>query len=208
MQSENKQQRALPSPSVDVPADQNAPTGARHTAVVAGGCFWCIEGVFRQLDGVFEVVSGYAGGTRETADYESVCTGRTGHAEAVKITYDPSRITFGQLLRVLFSVIDPTTKNRQGPDSGPQYRSAIFYESEDQRRVAQAYIDQLNAAKAFPRPIVTTVEPLRPDGFYPAEDYHQDYVACHMNNPYIVHEALPKVAKVRAAFPDAVKPAQ
>jgi peptide-methionine (S)-S-oxide reductase len=198
----------LPSPTVDLQADQNATPGAKHTAVLAGGCFWCVEGVFRQLDGVSEVVSGYAGGTRETANYEAVCTGRTAHAEAARLTYDPSKITFGQLLRVLFTVIDPTTKNRQGPDSGPQYRSAIFYENEDQRRVAQAYIEQLDAAKIFPRPIATTLEPLPPGGFYPAEAYHQDYVACNPRNPYIVHEALPKVAKVRAAFPDAVKPAR
>jgi peptide-methionine (S)-S-oxide reductase len=196
----------LPTPAVDLIADQDPKAGKSHSAVLAGGCFWCIEGVFRQLAGVSEVVSGYAGGTRETADYESVCTGRTNHAEAIKITYEPSKITFGQLLRVLLTVIDPTTKNRQGPDSGPQYRSAIFFENEDQRRVAQAYIDQLNAAKIFPRPIVTTIEPLKPDGFYPAEAYHQNYVACNMRNPYIVHEALPKMAKARAAFPDAVKP--
>jgi peptide-methionine (S)-S-oxide reductase len=196
----------LPPPAVDLPADKDVTSGARHTAVFAGGCFWCIEGVFRQLNGVIEVVSGYAGGTKETADYESVCTGRTGHAEAVKITYDPSVVTFGELMRVLFTIIDPTTKDRQGPDAGTQYRSAIFYETEDQRRVAQAYIDQLNAAKLFSRPIVTTLEPLSRDGFYAAEGYHQNYTACHLNNPYIVQQALPKIAKARAAFGDAVKP--
>ena len=196
----------LPLPAVDLPADKDAPGGARHTAVFAGGCFWCIEGVFRQLNGVIEVVSGYAGGTKETADYESVCSGSTGHAEAVKITYDPATITFGGLLRVLFTIIDPTTKNRQGPDAGTQYRSAIFFESEDQRRVAQAYIDQLNAAKVFSRPIVTTLEALTADGFYPAEGYHQNYTACHLSNPYIVQQALPKIAKARAAFGDSVKP--
>lgn len=199
---------ALPNPAIDLSSDQTASAGTLRSAVFAGGCFWCIEGVFRQLAGVSEVVSGYAGGTRETADYESVCTGRTAHAEAVKVSYDPSRITYGELLRVLFTVIDPTTKNRQGPDSGPQYRSAIFYESEEQRRVAQAYIDQLDAAKIFPRPIVTTLEALPAGGFYPAEAYHQDYVACNPRHPYIVHEALPKVAKVRAAFADGVKPVE
>jgi peptide-methionine (S)-S-oxide reductase len=197
----------LPAPNVDLSADKDAKPGELHTAVVAGGCFWCVEGVFRQLNGVTAAVSGYAGGSKETADYETVCTGVTAHAEAVKLTYDPSKITYGQLLRALFTVIDPTTKNRQGPDSGTQYRSAIFYENDDQRRVAQAYIDQLNAAKVFPYPIVTTLEPLKPDAFYPAEAYHQDYVACHLNNPYIVHEALPKVEKIRSAMPDAVKPA-
>lgn len=196
----------LPLPNVDLPADQNAKPGELHTAIVAGGCFWCIEGVFDQLDGVTKAVSGYAGGTRQTANYETVCTGATGHAESVKITYDPSKITYGQLLRVLFTVIDPTTRDRQGPDEGTQYRSAIFYENEDQRRVAQAYIDQLNAAAIFQAPIVTTLEPLKPDAFYPAEGYHQNYVACHLNNPYVIQEALPKVAKVRQAFPEAVKP--
>lgn len=197
----------LPNPALDLSSDQNPSPGARRSAILAGGCFWCIEGVFRQLSGVSQVVSGYAGGTPETADYQSVCTGRTAHAEVVKVVYDPAKITFGQLLRVLFTVIDPTTRDRQGPDSGPQYRSAIFCETDEQRRVAQAYIDQLNAARIFPRAIVTTIEPLTAEGFYAAEAYHQDYVACNMRNPYIVHEALPKVAKVRAAFADAVKPA-
>jgi peptide-methionine (S)-S-oxide reductase len=192
----------LPDPIVDLAADKNAKPGDLHTAVVAGGCFWCIDGVFRQMNGVTEVVSGYAGGSKETADYETVSTGVTGHAEAVKVTYDPAKITYGQLLRVLFTVIDPTTKNRQGPDSGTQYRSAIFYENPDQKNVAEAYIKQLDETKTFPAPIVTTLEPLKTDAFYPAEAYHQNYVACHLNNPYVQYESLPKIAKAREAFPD------
>jgi len=197
----------LPAPAVDLPADAGAKPGELHTAVVAGGCFWCIEGVYDQLAGVKTAVSGYAGGAKSTADYETVCTGTTGHAESVKITYDPSKITYGQLLRVLFTVIDPTTKNRQGPDHGTQYRSAIFYENDDQKKVAEAYIKQLDDARIFPRPIVTTLEPLKPDEFYPAEGYHQNYVACHLNNPYVRQEAIPKVEKVREKFKDQVKPA-
>lgn len=196
----------LPMPAVDLVADKSAKPGELHTAVVAGGCFWCIEGVFRQLKGVTDATSGYAGGTKETANYEATCSGNTGHAESVKITYDPAKITYGQLLRVLFTVIDPTTKDRQGPDRGHQYRSAIFYENDDQKRVAEAYIKQLDAAKIFPRPIVTTLEPLKPDAFYPAEAYHQNFVACHLNHPYIVQEALPKVEKVREKFKDQTKP--
>ena len=196
----------LPAPAMDLPVDVNAKPGQLHEAILAGGCFWCIDGVFRQLDGVTSVVSGYAGGSKSTADYETVCTGVTGHAESVKITYDPTKITYGKLLQVLFTVIDPTTKDRQGPDSGTQYRSAIFYENEDQKKVAAAYIAQLDARHIFPRPIVTTLEPLKPDAFYPAEAYHQNYVACHLRNPYIQYEALPKIAKLRAAFPDKLKP--
>ncbi|MDB5332679.1 MAG: peptide methionine sulfoxide reductase [Phycisphaerales bacterium] len=198
----------LPPPAVDLQADKDAKPGEVHTIVLAGGCFWCIEGVFDQLSGVKSAASGYAGGTKETANYEAVCTGRTSHAEAVKVTYDPSKITYGQLLRVLFTVIDPTTKDRQGPDSGTQYRSAVFYENDDQKKVAEAYIKQLDAAKVFDKPIVTTLEPLKADGFYKAEDYHQNYVACHLRNPYVVQEALPKVDKVREKFKDQVKPAE
>ncbi len=196
----------LPAPAVDLQTDQNPKSGELHTAVFAGGCFWCVEGVFDQLDGVKTAVSGYAGGSKATADYETVCTGTTGHAESVKITYDPSKITYGQLLRVLFTVIDPTTKDRQGPDAGTQYRSTIFYENDDQKKVAEAYIKQLDAAGVFPDPIVTTLEPLKPDAFYPAEDYHQKYLVCHLHNPYIMREGLPKVAKVREKFADKVKP--
>ena len=195
----------LPDPVVDLAADKNAKPGEFHTAVVGGGCFWCIDGVFRQMKGVTEVVSGYAGGSKETADYETVCTGTTGHAESVKITYDPTKITYGQLLRILFTVIDPTTKDRQGPDAGTQYRSAIFYENDDQKNVAKAYIAQLDAAKIFPYPIVTTLEPLKPAAFYPAEAYPQNYVACHLNNPYVQYESLPKIAKAREAFPNQVQ---
>ena len=196
----------LPMPAVDLAADANGKTDETHTLIVAGGCFWCIEGVFDQLDGVKSAVSGYAGGNKATANYEAVCTGETGHAESVKITYDPRKITYAQLLRVLFTVIDPTTKDRQGPDAGTQYRSAIFYQDEDQKNVAAAYIKQLDATHIFPRPIVTTLEPLKLDAFYPAEDYHQNYVACHLNNPYVRGVALPKVDKVREHFKDQVKP--
>jgi peptide-methionine (S)-S-oxide reductase len=196
----------LPAPALDLPADKNAKAGEMHTAVFAGGCFWCVEGVFRQIKGVTAAVSGYAGGSKETANYERVCTGLTGHAESVKITYDPSKVTYGQLLRVLFTAIDPTTKNSQGPDFGPQYRSAVFYENDDQKKVAEAYIKQLDDAKVFPHPIVTTLEPLKSEAFYAAEGYHQNYVACHLNNPYITQVALPKVEKVREKFKDQVKP--
>ena len=205
----NRAQAAeLPAAAIDLAADSNTAAlkpGETHEIVVAGGCFWCIDGVFRQLEGVTNVVSGYAGGAKETADYETVCTGMTGHAESVKITYDPRKITYAGLLRVLFTVIDPTTKDRQGPDAGTQYRSAVFYENDDQQHVAAAYIKQLDDAKAFPSPIVTTLEPLQPDHFYPAEAYHQNYVACHLNQSYIVYEALPKIAKVRTKFKDQLK---
>jgi peptide-methionine (S)-S-oxide reductase len=195
----------LPLPKTDLAADQNPVAGDKHLAIFAAGCFWCVEGVFRQLRGVTEVVSGYAGAGPETANYEAVCTGATGHAEAVQIAYDPSTITYGELLRVFFATHDPTTRNRQGPDAGTQYRSAIFYLDEDQRTVAQGYIRQLDDAKAFARPVVTTLEPLKAGAFYPAEDYHQDYITCNMDNPYIRHHALPKVEKVRKRFKDKVK---
>jgi peptide-methionine (S)-S-oxide reductase len=197
----------LPAPAMDLPADLNAKPGETHDAIVAGGCFWCIDGVFRQLDGVTAVVSGYAGGAKSTANYETVCSGTTGHAESVKITYDPAKITYGRLLQVLFTVIDPTTKDRQGPDAGTQYRSAVFYENDEQKMVAAAYIQQLDATHLFPAPIVTTLEPLKPDAFYPAEDYHQNYVACHLHNSYIQYEALPKIDKLRSAFPNSLKAA-
>ncbi len=190
----------LPAPREDV---AEPPAGGEATAVLAGGCFWCVEAVFEQLEGVKDVVSGYAGGTADTADYRSVSSGRTGHAEAVKITYDPSKITYGELLRVFFATHDPTTLNRQGPDTGPQYRSAVFYADEQHRRIAQAYIDQLTEAGAFDRPIVTTLEPLT--GFYQAEAYHQDYAAENPDQPYIRHHARPKVDKVRKQFGDRIK---
>jgi len=177
-----------------------------RTAIFAGGCFWCIEGAFRQLNGVIEATSGYAGGKKETANYDAVCTGTTGHAEAVRITYDPSIISYGELLRVFFSIHDPTTLNRQDPDEGPQYRSAIFYLDDAQKAAAQSYIQQIEKAKVFPDPIVTALEPITPDKFYPAEDYHQNYVACHLKNPYVQYHALPLVEKVRSQFKDRLKP--
>lgn len=173
-------------------------------AVFAGGCFWCVEAVFRQLDGVVEAISGYSGGTARTANYKAVMTKRTGHAEAVKIVYDPEKISYEQLLRVHFATHDPTTLNRQGPDVGPQYRSAIFFADQQEKEIAAAFIADLNEAKVFPRPIVTKLEPLK--AFYPAEDYHQDFVVCNPQHPYVLNVALPKVQKVRQQFSDLVKP--
>lgn len=178
--------------------------GQRAEAVFAGGCFWCVEAVFEELDGVYEAVNGYAGGSKETANYEAVCTGATGHAEAVKIIYDPAKISYEKLLEVHFNTHDPTTLNRQGNDSGPQYRSAIFYANDKEKELAQAFIDDLNSSKHFSRPIVTTLEPLK--AFYPAEAYHQNYACQNPRQPYISHIALPKVEKVRAKYKDLVKP--
>src|SRR5947208_6667558 len=184
---------AIPAPVVDAP---RASIAAKQTAVLAGGCFWGVQAVFQHVKGVITATSGYSGGRAKTAEYELVSTGETGHAESVKIVYDPSQITYGQLLRVFFSVAhDPTQLNRQGPDEGSQYRSAIFYNSDEQRRIADAYIAQLDNAKAFPRPIVTQVAPLK--GFYAAEAYHQNYAANHPHNPYIVYNDAPKVAHLR-----------
>ena len=189
---------SLPSPSVD---DALAASKGQQTAVFAGGCFWGIQAVFAHLKGVIRSTSGYSGGTAATATYEKVCSGRTGHAEAVEVVYDPSEITYGKLLQVLFSVAhDPTELNRQGPDVGTQYRSAIFYTSDDQKRIALAYVDQLNQAKVFLRPIATQIVAL--DAFYPAEEYHQDYVEQNPNNMYIVINDLPKVAQLRKQFPE------
>src|SRR5215510_1123418 len=163
------------------PVKDAAPATAPQSAVLAGGCFWGVEAVFERLKGVTDVVSGFAGGSKATAHYEVVSLGMTGHAESVRITYDPAQISYGQLLRVFFAVAhDPTQLNRQGPDEGTQYRSSIFYTDEEQKQVAQGYIQQLDAAKVFKRPIVTKVVPL--EGFYPAEAYHQDYAALHPNN--------------------------
>ena len=182
----------FPDPAIDA-----TPASGDATAVLAGGCFWCVEAVYLQLDGVHSVKSGYAGGTAETADYETVCSGTTGHAEAVEIRYDPTKLTYGKLLKVFFSIAhDPTTRDRQGPDVGRQYRSAIFYADDEQKRVADAYIDQLNKAKVFDRPIVTEVVPL--ERFFEAETYHQDYAARNPLNPYIVINAQPKVRKLRS----------
>ncbi len=193
---------SFPDPAVDLPADGST----ERTAVLAGGCFWCTEAVFKELAGVTGVRPGYAGGTAETADYRTVCSGTTGHAEAIAVTYDPARISYGALLKVFFSVAhDPTQLNRQGNDRGPQYRSAVFYADADEKRVVEAYIAQLDAAGAFPAPIVTTVEPL--DAFYEAEDYHFDYAARNPMQPYIVHISVPKVEKLRKTYPERLKPA-
>jgi peptide-methionine (S)-S-oxide reductase len=191
----------FPNPAQDIRAASGTPP---QTAVFAGGCFWGVEAVFEQLNGVGDVVSGFAGGGRLTAHYEMVGSGTTGHAEAVKITYDPATITYGQLLKVFFAVAhDPTQLNRQGPDEGTQYRSSIFYANEDQKRVAEAYVTQLNDAKVFKHRIVTTVVPL--EGFYPAEEYHQNFLARHPDYPYIVINDLPKLRVLKAEFPELLK---
>jgi peptide-methionine (S)-S-oxide reductase len=193
--------RQFPDPNVDVPL-ANAPK--QQTAVLAGGCFWCVEAVFKELRGVRSVRSGYAGGTAATANYRTVCTGGTDHAEAIEIQYDASQTTFGQLLKIHFSIAhDPTERDRQGNDVGRQYRSAIFYTDEEQRRVAEAYIRQLNEARIFASPIATTLEPL--DKFYVAEEYHQDYAARNPGQPYIAYIAQPKVEKLREHFADKLK---
>jgi peptide-methionine (S)-S-oxide reductase len=188
----------LPDPMADAPL---APTKGEQTAVLAGGCFWGVQAVFEHVKGVIRVTAGYSGGSADTAHYEMVCSDATGHAESVRIVYDPSQITYGQLLKVFFSVAhDPTLLNRQGPDTGTQYRSVVFFASADQKRIALAYIAQLDQAKVFSGPIVTQVVPL--DSFYPAEAYHQDYAVRHPNNRYITINDLPKVANLRKAFPN------
>jgi peptide-methionine (S)-S-oxide reductase len=191
----------FPDPIADSPL---ASSPARQTAVLAGGCFWCVEAVFLELRGVGSVRSGYAGGTAETANYKMVCSGRTDHAEAIEIVYDASQTTFGQLLKIHFSIAhDPTQLNRQGNDMGRQYRSAIFFADDEQRRVAEAYIRQLNEARVFTAPIVTTLEPLKQ--FFAAEDYHQNYAALNPEQPYIAYVAQPKVEKLRTYFGDRLK---
>jgi peptide-methionine (S)-S-oxide reductase len=188
---------ALPNPAVD----DTAAASGQQTAVLAGGCFWGIQAVFEHVKGVASVSAGYSGGAAGTANYETVSEGTSGHAESVEITYDPARISYGQLLKVFFSVAhDPTELNRQGPDTGTQYRSAIFYGNENQQRIARAYIDQLNGAKVFPQRIVTQVTPLK--GFYRAEAYHQDYAIHHPDNPYIMINDLPKIAHLHQQLPD------
>ena len=173
---------------------------AKQTAVFAGGCFWGVDAVFKHVKGVADVVSGYAGGSAATANYEMVSTGATGHAEAVRVSFDPAQVSYRQLLEVFFSVAhDPTQLNRQGPDVGSQYRSAIFYTSAEHQKIAQSHIDQLTAARIFSSPIVTQVVPLQQ--FYPAEGYHQNYLALHPNQPYIVIHDLPKLAQLRKQFP-------
>ena len=184
----------IPAPAMDA-----APASGTQTAVVAGGCFWGVQGVFQHTAGVVNAVSGYAGGTKATADYQTVSTGRTGHAEAVEVKYDPKKISYGKILQIYFSVAhDPTQLNRQGPDTGTQYRSAIFTTSDEQKKVAEAYIAQLNAAKVYKKPIVTKVGPLQ--AFYAAEDYHQDYLTLHPNQPYIAYNDLPKIENLKKLF--------
>ena len=192
---------AIPNPILDVPL-----TSARgeQIAVLAGGCFWGVEAVFEHVKGVIKVTSGYSGGAADTAQYGTVSSGETGHAESVRIVYDPSKISYGQLLKVFFSVAhDPTELNRQGPDTGTQYRSAIFYGNEEQQRIAEAYIDQLNKARVFGAPIVTKVTALQ--SFYEAEGYHQDYLAHHPDEPYIIVNDLPKVENLRKLLPGLYK---
>jgi peptide-methionine (S)-S-oxide reductase len=195
----------FPDPKVDLQIDLKA---GPQTAVLAGGCFWCTQGVYQNTPGVTKVISGYAGGTADTANYETVCTGTTNHAEAIEITYDPAKTSYGKLLKGFFSIAhDPTELNRQGPDTGRQYRSAIFYANDDQKRVAAAYIKQLDEAKVFDSPIVTTLEALTQ--FYPAETYHQDYARLHPDQPYIAYHALPMIEKAKeAAAASATQPAQ
>jgi peptide-methionine (S)-S-oxide reductase len=184
----------IPPPTADVP-----PSDGLQTAVLSGGCFWGVQGVFQHTAGIASAVSGYAGGNKATATYEQVSTGTTGHAESVQIKYDPKKISYGKILQIFFSVVhDPTQLNRQGPDSGTQYRSAIFTTSDEQKKVADAYIAQLNAAKVYPKAIVTKVGPLQ--GFFPAEDYHQDYLTLHPNQPYIAYNDLPKVENLKKMF--------
>ena len=190
--------QALPAPRIDVALP--AP-GQMETAVLSGGCFWGIQGVFQHVKGVKKVYSGYSGGPGAMAQYELVSTGTTGHAESVQIVFDPQQITYGEILRIFFTVAtDPTQLNMQFPDEGPQYRGEIFYANPDQKRVAEAYIQQLNDARVFRKPIVTRVDPLK--GFFKAEDYHQDYLIRHPEQPYIATYDLPKVAMLRAVFPD------
>ena len=191
----------FPNPARDLQVDAGA---TRATAIFAGGCFWCTEAVYRQLDGVFSVESGYSGGSAASANYDAVCSGATGHAEAIRIVYDPAKTSYGQLLKFFFAVAhDPTQLNRQGADRGTQYRSAVFFENDAQSDVAAAYIAQLNEAKVFSSPIVTTLEPL--ETFYPAETYHQDYAARNPNQPYIAGVSTPKVEKLRKYYPEQLK---
>ena len=184
------------------PAIDNPKTaGPLQTAVLAGGCFWGVQGVYEHVRGVRKVIAGYAGGDRSTAQYETVSSGSTGHAESVKIVFDPAEISYGQILQIAFSVVhDPTQLNRQGPDVGSQYRSAVFYADDAQKRIAEAYISQLDQSHAFPRPIVTRVDPLK--GFYAAEDYHQDYLIHNPHVPYIAYFDIPKIENFKHTFPD------
>jgi peptide-methionine (S)-S-oxide reductase len=188
--------KVVPPPAIDTPAGQ----ATSEVAVLAGGCFWGVQGVFQHVEGVTSAVSGYAGGTKETASYDKVTSGRTGHAEAVRITYDPRKISYGRVLQLYFSVAhDPTELNRQGPDVGTQYRSTIFPANDEQARVARAYIDQLNQARTFSKKVATTIEPGQV--FYLAEAYHQDYMTLNPRQPYIMFHDLPKVANLKRLFP-------
>src|SRR6266542_3823218 len=192
---------AIADPALDAPL---ASAKGEKTAVLAGGCFWGVEAVFEHVKGVSDVRSGYSGGSPGSAEYDKVGTGETGHAESVRITYDPSQISYGQLLKVFFSVAhDPTELNRQGPDTGTQYRSAIFYANDEQKRIAESYIEQLDQAKVFEGKVVTQVVPLT--AFYEAEAYHQNYLVNHPNQPYIVHHDMPKLANLRKSLPELYK---
>lgn len=191
--------KVIPAPVLDTPAAEAG--GGLQTAVLAGGCFWGVQGVFAHVEGVTKVVSGYSGGTRETASYKMVSSETTGHAEAVEITFDPKRISYGQLLQLYFSVAhDPTQLNRQGPDVGPSYRSEIFFLSPEQERIARAYVKQLTEANIFRKPIVTKIGPMK--GFYPAEGYHQDFLFENPRHPYIVRHDLPKIATLKRVYPE------
>ena len=198
-QARQEAPRLVPAPEVDAPEGG----AATEMAVLAGGCFWGVQGVYQHTTGVISAVSGYAGGEKRTADYDLVGTGTTGHAESVQVTFDPRQVSFGRLLQIYFSVAhDPTQLDRQGPDTGPQYRSAIFPANAEQAAIAKAYIAQLDRAGVFPYPIVTRIEPDRT--FYPAEKYHQDYMTRHPHDPYIMVNDLPKVADLKRLFPAAV----
>src|SRR5258705_8280165 len=197
----NASATAIPNPTLDAPL---ATARGAQTAILAGGCFWGVEAVFEHVKGVSRVESGYSGGSGATAQYDTVSSGATGHAESVRIAYDPSQITYGQLLKVFFAVAhDPTELNRQGPDTGTQYRSAIFYSNDEQKRIAQAYIEQLNQAKVFGRKIVTQVVTFK--AFHEAEAYHQNYLVHHPNDPYIVYNDLPKLENLRKLLPELYK---
>lgn len=191
----------IPPPATDVPLAKSA---SHATAVFAGGCFWGTQAVFERVKGVVSTTAGYSGGSASTATYDQVTTETTNHAESVEVVYDPSRLTYGQLLRVFFTIHDPTTLNRQGPDEGTSYRSAIFYANDDQKHIAESYIAQLNAAHSWPKPIVTQVAPLK--GFYRAEDYHQDYALHNPNNPYIQVCDRPKISTLQTDYPDLYVP--
>jgi peptide-methionine (S)-S-oxide reductase len=193
--------RVVPPPAMD----ESKGASTSEVAVLAGGCFWGVQGVYQHVNGVTNAVSGYDGGDKATAHYEMTSNGDTGHAESVKITYDPRKITYGRILQVFFSVVhDPTELNYQGPDEGTQYRSAVFPANDEQARIAKAYVDQLDKAHAFKAKIVTTIEPGKT--FYRAEDYHQDYLTLHPEQPYIVFNDLPKIANLKRLFPDLYRP--